>query len=75
MSGGRWRVAGGSAAALTSIAALILIFGVSVYTQGRAGGPGRGAQAPARAQTSWPPKLEVPAPGEVEVLPVQGAST
>ena len=41
--------------------------GARVYTQGR------GAQAPARAaQSAWPPKLEVPAPGEVEVLPVQG---
>ena len=37
----------------------------AVFTQGRQGGA-RGA-APA-----WPPKLEAPAPGAVEVLPVQG---
>jgi hypothetical protein len=39
-----------------------------VYTQGR------GGQAPARpaAKADWPPKLEMPAAGEVEILPVQG---
>jgi hypothetical protein len=47
--------------------------GDPVYTQGRAGGAGRGGQAPARAQSPWPPKLEAPAPGEVEILPVQGS--
>src|SRR6185369_13915847 len=72
MSAGRWLGPGGRAGALASVALLVLAFGVSVYTQGRAGGPVRGAQAPQRAQTPWPPKLEVPAPGEVEVLPVQG---
>jgi hypothetical protein len=46
--------------------------GGDVYTQGRAGGAGRGGQAPARTQTQWPPKLEAPAPGTVEILPVQG---
>ena len=39
-----------------------------VYTQGR------GGQAAARpaAKVDWPPKLEAPMPGEVEILPVQG---
>ena len=72
MASGRVQAPGGTAVAVASAAALVLVFGVSVYTQGRAGGPGRGAQAPQRAQTPWPPKLEVPAPGEVEILPVQG---
>ena len=40
----------------------------AVFTQGRQGGA-RGAAAPAAA---WPPKLDAPAPGAVEVLPVQG---
>jgi len=59
------RTAVGRAAALATIAATIVV--APVYTQGR------GAQAPARAaRTEWPPKLEAPAPGEVEILPVQG---
>jgi cyclase len=59
-------------AALAAVAAVVLI--APVYTQGRAGGQGRGGQAPraAATKTEWPPKLEAPAPGEVEVLPVQG---
>ena len=57
---------------MATAAAVVLLFCTGVYTQGRAGGGGRGGQAPARAQTQWPPKLEAPAPGEVEVLPVQG---
>ena len=64
MSGGRGQGAGGRAA-LAALAAVVLI--VPVYTQGR------GGQAPARAaRPDWPPKLEAPAPGEVEILPVQG---
>ena len=39
-------------------AAVVLVFGATAYTQGRAGGAGRGGQAPARAQAPWPPKLE-----------------
>src|SRR5215813_12096714 len=61
--------------ALAALAAGILLFSFAshpVVTQGRAGGQGRGGQAPARAQSPWPPKLEAPAPGEVEILPVQG---
>ena len=59
-----WQGAGGRAA-LAALAAVVLI--VPVYTQGR------GGQAPARAaRPDWPPKLEAPAPGEVEILPVQG---
>ena len=53
-------------------AAVVLVFGATAYTQGRAGGGGGGGQAPARAQAPWPPKLEAPAAGEVEILPVQG---
>lgn len=53
-----------------TFAVLVATVAVSpVYTQGR------GAQAPARpaaAKADWPPKLEMPAPGEVEILPVQG---
>ena len=60
---GQWAV--GRAAALAAIAAAIVV--APVYTQGR------GGQAPARAaRAEWPPKLEAPAPGEVEILPVQG---
>ncbi len=70
MSGRGWQVAGGGYAALAALAAAVLVFasaGERVYTQGR------GGQAPARAaQTSWPPKLSAPAPGEIEILPVQG---
>jgi cyclase len=61
------------AVVLRSAAAVVLLFGASVYTQGRAGGAGRGGQAPTRAQNPWPPKFEAPAPGEVEILPVQGS--
>jgi glyoxylase-like metal-dependent hydrolase (beta-lactamase superfamily II) len=60
---------------MAAAAAVVLLFAFAsdpVHTQGRAGGAGRGAQAPQRAQTPWPPKLEVPAAGEVEILPVQG---
>ena len=46
--------------------AVVLLFGVTAYTQGRAGGQGRGGQAPARAQTPWPPRLEVPARQVIE---------
>jgi glyoxylase-like metal-dependent hydrolase (beta-lactamase superfamily II) len=46
---------------------LLTVPGARVYTQGRGGAaPARAAQAP------WPPKLAAPAPGEVEILPVQG---
>lgn len=50
-------------------AATLVATGVTVSTQGR------GGQAPARAaapKVEWPPKLAAPAPGEVEILPVQG---
>jgi glyoxylase-like metal-dependent hydrolase (beta-lactamase superfamily II) len=49
-------------------AATLVVTGVTVSTQGR------GGQAPARAaaKPEWPPKLSAPAPGEVEILPVQG---
>jgi glyoxylase-like metal-dependent hydrolase (beta-lactamase superfamily II) len=62
---GRWHTAGRSAT-LAAVAAAILV--APVYTQGR------GGQAPARAaaKVDWPPKLDAPAPGEVEILPVQG---
>jgi len=53
--------------ALVALAAATLA--TPVFTQGR------GGQAPARGaapKVEWPPKLEAPAPGEVEVLPVQG---
>ena len=73
LPGGRGKGEGGRRAALATFAAMVLAFGVGVYTQGRAGGAGRGGQAPARAQNPWPPKLEAPAPGEVEILPVQGS--
>ena len=70
MSGRRWQGAGGGTAALAIVAAAVLVLGSwneHVYTQGR------GGQAPARAtQTPWPPKLSAPAPGEIEILPVQG---
>jgi cyclase len=57
-------------AALATVAAGVLLFGL---TSDRAYAQGRGGQAPARAaQQPWPPKLTAPAPGEVEVLPVQG---
>jgi cyclase len=74
MPGGRGKGEGGRAAP-AALAAVVLLFGVAsdlVHTQGRAGGQGRGGQAPQRTQTPWPPKLEAPAPGEVEILPVQG---
>ena len=58
--------------AVAAVAAVALVLGSTVYTQGRGGGQGRGGQAPNRAPTPWPPKLEAPAPGEVEILPVQG---
>jgi len=48
--------------ALATVAAAVLV--APVYTQGR------GGQAAARAP--WPPKLEAPAAGQVEILPVQG---
>lgn len=50
-------------------AAALVVTGVTVSTQGR------GGQAPARAaapKVDWPPKLSAPAPGDVEILPVQG---
>jgi cyclase len=71
MPRGRWQGAGGRTAALATAAAVVLVFCATAYTQGRAGGAGRGAQAPAPV-AAWPPKLEAPAPGEVEILPVQG---
>jgi len=69
MSGRRWQGAGGGTAALAIVAAAVSCSALNehVYTQGR------GGQAPARAtQTPWPPKRAAPAPGEVEILPVQG---
>jgi cyclase len=66
----RWTVV---SAALTAVAALVLV--APVYTQARAGGQGRGGQAPARAAAAkpeWPPKLSAPAAGDVEILAVQG---
>ena len=67
MAGGRSLQVPGCRWFAIGAALLALVAPARVYTQGR------GAQAPARAaQTAWPPKLEVPAPGEVEVLPVQG---
>jgi glyoxylase-like metal-dependent hydrolase (beta-lactamase superfamily II) len=48
--------------ALTALA-LIVAAGTAAYTQGRGG---------AAAQRPWPPVLQAPAAGEVEVLPVQG---
>ena len=62
----------GARSALVFAAVMAMVSVGGVYTQGRAGGAGRGGQAPARTQTQWPPKLEAPAPGAVEVLPVQG---
>src|SRR5437867_3314903 len=41
-----------------------------VSTQGRQGGARGAGAAPATA--AWPPRLEAPAPGELEVLPVAG---
>jgi cyclase len=53
--------------ALAVAAALVLALTSNVHTQGR------GGQAPPRtAQAPWPPKLAAPAPGDVEILPVQG---
>ena len=53
---------------ICAVAVLALAATAPVSTQGRQGG-GRGAAAPAVA---WPPKLEAPVPGTVQVLPVQG---
>ena len=70
MKGGRGKREGVRTAALAAVAAAVLLVASSdrVYTQGR------GGQAPPRAaaKADWPPKLEAPAPGEVEILPVQG---
>ncbi len=62
----RWAV-GRIVVAAAAACAAITVSDARVYTQGR------GGQAPARAaQAPWPPKLTAPAPGEVEILPVQG---
>jgi cyclase len=77
MAGGRRQGAGGrrgqvrvGGAAVAAVAAVVLVLASTderVFTQGR------GGQAPARAaRAPWPPKLEAPAPGDVEILPVQG---
>ena len=47
-----------------AFALVLLIPGQPAYTQA--------GQAPAARRAAWPPKLEEPAPGEVEVLPVRG---
>ena len=54
---------------LFAVAAAVLVLAADarVYTQGRGG---QGANRP--AQAAWPPKLSAPAPGEIEILPVQG---
>src|SRR5258708_7980432 len=72
MSVSSGRLAVGRAAAVAAVGGAVLVVGATGFTEGRGGGQGRGGQAPARAQTPWPPKLEAPAPGEVEILPVQG---
>ena len=53
------------AAWVLCVLGLGLLGTANVFTQGRQGGARPAASA-------WPPKLDAPAPGEVQVLPVQG---
>ena len=60
-------VARATVVGVAAVACLAFVGAERVYPQAR----GAQSQAPA-SQAAWPPKLSAPAPGEIQVLPVQG---